>query len=160
MRFRSLLGFALTLTALGLAPGAAHLMELPVKLDYAPQMYASVTSTLYAWFGIIGGSVQVAAVVAVGILAFANRRTPRLRGMMAASAAALLMSLVLWGLLVFPVNSEWAEISASNSAEIAAAYDRLRSRWEFGHVAAFIAWLTGWVGLVATVTLRDIPKQV
>ena len=68
---------ALTLTALGLAPGAAHLMELPVKLGYPPELYAEVTSTLYAWFGRVGGTVQVAAAVTVAGLAFLVRRKRR-----------------------------------------------------------------------------------
>jgi hypothetical protein len=148
---RALCAIALTLTALGLAPGAAHLMELPVKLGYSPAMYADVTSTLYAWFGPVGGSVQIAAALAVAILAFRSRRLPPAR-LMAASAAALSTSLLLWALLVSPVNSAWMGNVSSNSTELAAAYARLRARWEYGHVAAFIAWLAGWVGLVAAVT--------
>lgn len=152
MLSRTLQATALTLTALGLAPGAAHLMEMPVKLSYSPAMYAEVTSTLYAWYGIAGGSVQVAAVIAVVILAVQSRHTSPGR-LAAASAATLLISLVLWGSIVSPVNSEWTNAAdAAGSAEFVAAYERLRSRWEFGHLAAFIAWLTGWFGLVAAIT--------
>lgn len=149
MLSRTLQGAALTLTALGLAPGAAHLMEMPVKLSYSPAMYAEVTSTLYVWYGIAGGSIQVAAVLAVAVLAVQSRHTS-LGRLAAASAASLLISLVLWGSIVSPVNSAWAD--AVGSADFVAAYEQLRSRWEFGHLAAFIAWLTGWFGLVAATT--------
>ena len=44
----------LILAALGLAPGAAHVLEMPVKMTYTPELYAAVTSTLYAWFGSVG----------------------------------------------------------------------------------------------------------
>ena len=54
MPSRLLQVIALTLAALGLAPGAAHLLELPVKLAYPPALYAQVTSTLYALFGPVG----------------------------------------------------------------------------------------------------------
>ncbi len=148
---------ALTLTALGLAPGAAHLMELPVKLGYSAAMYADVTSTLYQWFGIVGGSVQVAAMLAVAWLAFQCRKMPE-GALIAASSASLLASLLLWALVVLPVNLAWAELPA-NSAELVAAYDRLRSRWEYGHVAAFIAWLTGWFGLAGATTRRDVAGR-
>lgn len=151
MPSRPLRIIALTLTALGLAPGAAHLMELPVKVGYPPTMYADVTSTLYGWFGPVGGTVQVAATLSVAILAFRTRRLP-LRRLLWASAASLLVSLLLWGLVVGPVNSAWVDSAASEPTELAAAYERLRSRWEYGHVAAFIAWLTGWFGLVAALT--------
>jgi hypothetical protein len=150
MLSRSLQAAALTLTALGLAPGAAHLMELPVKLAYAPALYAEVTSTLYAWFGLAGGPVQVAATSVVAVLAFRARRLPAGR-IAAASAASLLASLLLWAVLVAPVNSAWADVANSSPAEFVAAYAHLRSRWEFGHVAAFVAWLTGWLGLVGAV---------
>ncbi len=158
MPSRALQVTALTLTALGLAPGAAHLMEMPVKLSYSPAMYADVTSTLYAWFGLAGGTVQVAAAVSVALLAFRSRNLPQ-HGLAWASAAALLASLLLWALVVAPVNSTWADSAGSSPAEFAAAYARLRSRWEYGHVAAFIAWLTGWFGLVAALTRRDVASE-
>jgi hypothetical protein len=142
---------ALTLTALGLAPGAAHLMELPVKLGYPPELYAEVTSTLYAWFGRVGGTVQVAAAVTVAGLAFLVRREPQARTI-AASAAALVVSLLLWGLLVGPVNAAWDAAAVATPEARAAVYDGLRLRWEFGHVAAFIAWLAGWLGLAEGIT--------
>ncbi len=142
----------LSLTALGLAPGATHLLQLPVKLGYNAQTYAAVTSTLYSWYGLVAGSIQVAAVIGVALLAVRARGLP-LRGLAAASAASLLISLLLWGFVVGPVNATWATAAANLSpAQFATVYDGLRARWEYGHVAAFIAWLTGWFGLVAALT--------
>lgn len=149
MLSRTLPAMALTLTALGLAPGAAHLMELPVKLAYPPAMYADVTSTLYVWFGVVGGSVQVAAALAVAMLAFRARGRPH-GALLAVTTAALVVSLLLWALVVAPVNSVWADVAGTG--EFVAAYEHRRSRWEFGHVAAFLAWFTGWLGLVGAVT--------
>lgn len=151
MVLRTHMMVALTLVALGLAPGAAHLMELPVKLGYPATLYADVTSSLYAWYGIAGGALQVAAALAVVALALRLRHS-RAAGLAAASAAALVISLALWGALVAPVNAAWAEVPRTPPAEFAAAYQSLRARWEYGHVAAFIAWLTGWFGLVAVAT--------
>jgi hypothetical protein len=148
MQTRTHIALALTLTALGLAPGASHLMELPVKLGYPAAFYAEVTSTLYAWYGVAGGSVQVAAAIAVVVLAMRLHRAPEF-GLAMAAAASLLVSLALWGFVVSPVNAVWAELSRADPAAWAAGYERLRARWEFGHVAAFIAWLTGWFGLLS-----------
>lgn len=141
---------ALTLCALGLAPGAAHVMELPIKLGYSAEQYAQVTSTLYGWFGSVGGAVQVAAVLAGATLAYRLRGTAT-ASTAAAAAVALIVSLALWGALVAPVNAAWSGLSPTDSG-FAAQYAALRNRWEYGHVAAFIAWLTGWLGLVAVVT--------
>jgi hypothetical protein len=154
---RALIAIALTLTALGLAPGAAHVMELPVKLGYSPDFYAQVTSTLYALYGVAGGTIQVAVALSVAALAWRLRRTPA-KGLALASAAALCISLALWGSLVAPVNALWADVPRSTAEEFAAAYARLRPRWEFGHVAAFVAWLAGWFGLV-TVAMRQPPSD-
>jgi hypothetical protein len=154
---RAHLAVALTLAALGLAPGAAHLMELPVKLNYSPVLYAEVTSTLYVWYGIAGGAVQVAAALTVAILAVRVRRSHS-AGLVFASAASLVISLLLWGALVAPVNSTWAEFNRANPGEFTAAYARLRARWEFGHLAAFIAWVTGWLGLVAAATRQPAAR--
>jgi hypothetical protein len=144
---------ALTLTALGLAPGASHLMQLPVKMGYTPEMYAATTSTLYAWYGLVGGVIQVGALLAVAFLAFRVRRL-RSGSLAAASAGALLASLLLWGFVVAPVNANWANAVGLSPEAVMAAYDALRARWEYGHVAAFIAWLAGWFGLAAAVTRR------
>jgi hypothetical protein len=46
-------------------------------------------------------------------------------------------------------------VAGADRATVVAPYDNLRSRWEYGHVAAFIAWLSGWFGLVAALTRRD-----
>ena len=152
------LAIALTLTALGLAPGVAHLLELPVKLGYPAQLYAEVTSTLYAWYGVVGGAVQVAAAIAVGLLAL---RAAPARGLVIASAVALVVSLALWASIVASVNSSWAALPREDAAAFAAEYIRLRPRWEFGHLAAFLAWLTGWLGLVAAVAqlLSSAPRS-
>jgi len=141
------LASALTLVALGLAPGAAHLMELPVKLSYEPAFYAQLTSTLYAWYGMAGGAIQVAAAITVAALALRLRHS-RSGAMAWAAALALVISLALWGVLVAPVNAAWGDVSQADAAAFAAAYGRLRSRWEWGHVCAFIAWFAGWLALI------------
>jgi len=82
----------------------------------------------------------VAAALAVVVLAMRLRRVPEF-GLATAAAVSLLVSLAVWGFVVSPVNEAWA-----------AGYE-LRARWEFGHVAAFIAWLTGWFSLL-TVSAR------
>jgi hypothetical protein len=57
------------------------------------------------------------------------------------------------------VNSAWAEVPRTDPAAFAAAYARLRPRWEFGHLAAFAAWFVGWLALVGVAT-RWPPSPV
>ena len=146
----------LLLAALGLAPGAAHAMEMPVKMGYDAALYAAVTSTLYRYFGSVGAVVQVAAVAAAAGLALRVRRRPSFR-LTIVGALGLALSLALWAALVAPVNAEWGRVIHSDPASVPAAYVRLRPRWEYGHLAAFAAWLVGFVFLLLSM-LREIPR--
>lgn len=121
-------------------------MEMPVKMAYAPELYAAVTSSLYALFGSVGAAVQVAAVLSAAVLAYFSRREPAFR-LVASAAALLAASILVWGVLVAPVNAEWARLVQASSEPLAGAYVRLRSRWEYGHVAAFVVWLLGYCAL-------------
>jgi hypothetical protein len=154
LRFPTLL-----LAALGLAPGAAHVLEMPIKMQYSPDLYVSVTSTLYALFGSVGAVIQVAAVLCAFLSTYLMRNTPMFR-MTLAGALALALSLVLWGALVAPVNSAWADAWSTTPQSVAGVYAQLRPRWEYGHVAAFVAWLVGYCVLQLSV-LRDraCPRQ-
>jgi hypothetical protein len=148
LRFPTLL-----LAALGLAPGAAHVLELPVKMQYSPELYATVTSTLYALFGSVGAVIQVGAVLCAFFNAYLVRKSVMFR-MALCGALFLGLSLVLWGALVAPVNSAWADALNTTPQSVASIYAQLRPRWEYGHVAAFVAWLAGYC-LVQLSVLRD-----
>jgi hypothetical protein len=143
MYHRGLCFLSLVLAALGLGPGLAHLLEMPVKLDYSPELYAAVTSTLYAFFGYAGALFQVGALASALALAYASRKHAGFRFAMA-GASLLACSLILWGALVAPVNAAWARAIQDGSQPLPALYAQLRSRWEYGHVAAFVAWLAGY----------------
>ena len=135
-----------TLAALGLAPGAAHVLEMPIKLRYSPELYAAVTSTLYAFFGWVGGPLQVAALVSAAVLAWSSRGTAAFRATLC-GALALALSLIIWGMAVAPVNAAWADALHAAPNSIPSAYVALRRRWEYGHAAAFLAWFIGYCAL-------------
>jgi hypothetical protein len=59
----------------------------------------------------------------------------------------LALSLVIWGATVAPVNAKWAEAIRAGSQSVPGVYAQLRLRWEYGHVAAFLAWFAGYVVL-------------
>jgi hypothetical protein len=145
----------LVLVALGLAPGGAHVLELPVKMRYSPELYAAVTSTLYALYGSIGAVIQVAAVLCAACMSYLVRKTPAFR-ITLWGTLLLAASLVLWGALVAPVNAEWAQAASAASQSIPGAYARVRSRWEYGHVAAFAAWFVGYCLLQLSVLHDDV----
>lgn len=145
----------LLLAALGLVMGGAHVLELLPKMQYDAEMYAAVTSTLYRFFGLVGGPLQVASIVAALLLSYLVRGRPSFR-LTLFGTLALVLSLVLWFTLVAPVNAEWSRVIVSAPESVPLAYQRLRPRWEYGHVAAFIAWLLGFSLLLFSV-LKETP---
>jgi hypothetical protein len=147
----------LLLAALGLAPGAAHVLELPVKMGYPPELYARVTGSLYALFGSVGALVQIAAVLAAIALTWRARHRGR-AGRMLLSAICLIVSLLLWVATVAPVNAEWARVMGQEPSVIVASYAALRSKWEYGHMAAFIAWFAGFSSLLWTVCVPETDQ--
>jgi hypothetical protein len=144
-------------TALGLSLGVAHTLELPPKMGYDADLYMRVTSTLYRMYGYAGAVLQVGSVVAVAVRAWLVRGSRAFRPTLAA-LVALVVSLGLWAAIVQPVNAEWGRVLQSEPSAAPAAYLRLRARWEYGHVAACVAWLAGSACLVHSV-LVEIPPQ-
>jgi hypothetical protein len=144
----------LLLAALGLVMGGAHLLELPVRAQYDPEFYMHVTSTLYRYFGAVGGPLQVLAVLSSLWLAWRVRGRPAF-GSTATGAVCLALSILLWFLLVQPVNAAWADALSAGYNDAVRAYAQLRSHWETGHVVAFTAWFVG-VALLLHGVLREV----
>ncbi|MCE8032207.1 DUF1772 domain-containing protein [Billgrantia tianxiuensis] len=156
--FRVWWHFTLLITALGLVMGGAHVLELPIRMQYDPEFYMRVTSTLYPYFGFVGGPIQVVAILAAGVLTWMVREHVAFRTTLAGTAC-LGLSLGLWFLLVQPVNAAWAEALQASPADAVQAYAQLRSRWEYGHVAAFIAWCLGFALLLNGVVREAIQPS-
>jgi hypothetical protein len=146
----------LVLAALGLVMGGAHLLELPVRLRYEPALYMQVTSTLYRYYGLVGGPIQILALLSAAVLVWLVRARAAFRSTLVGTLC-IALSLLLWFLLVQPVNDAWGDALRSSPAEAVHAYARLRSRWEYGHLAAFIAWFAGFILLVRGV-LREVER--
>lgn len=146
------------LASLGMTFGAAHTLELIPKMNYAPELYAEVTSTLYKYYGTIGGPIQVSSILASVILSFLSRRS---RGfwLTVAGTFCLIVSLGLWFVLVQPVNVEWANVLQTGPrSAVVQSYLKLRERWEYGHVVAFIVWFFG-VTLLTLSIIADTPQH-
>jgi hypothetical protein len=145
---------ALLLASLGLVMGGAHVLELPARMKYDDDMYQAVTTSLYAWFGVVGGALQVSALIAAIWLAVLVRRRSSFL-LTLSGVLCLAVSLGLWAALVQPVNVEWSLIPANNPSQALEAYRQCRDRWEYGHVAAFVTWLAGLISLQMSI-LREL----
>lgn len=149
---------ALLLAGLGLIMGGAHLLEMPVKMQYDGDMYAAVTSTLYQYFGWAGAVITIAAIASSGVVTYMMWRRPGYKASMFGTLC-LLASFGLWLMIVAPVNADWAYVMQNEPEIVSQSFLALRNQWEYGHLAAFAAWLMGFVALLRSV-LIDTPKHV
>ena len=144
----------LLLASLSLTMESAHVLELPQKLRYDPQMYAAVNGSLYRYFASVGGAYQVGAIVAAALLALAVRGRKPAFAWTLTGALLLLGAFIVWLVVVAPVNSEIATAVRLQAATVPALWEQLRYRWEYRHAAGFALQLCGYTALLISVLVE------
>lgn len=142
---------AIMLAALTLGLGFCHLMQLPARMGWDQYLWvgSTVQGGLYATFGSVGAVIDVATVIALALLAYFVREHGRPGFRLALLAAVLFaLALVLWWVLVYPVNVELAKWV---NGPVPADWTDYRARWEWGHAIIAVAELVGFAALVAAV---------
>ena len=149
---------ATMLGALTLGLGFCHLMQLPSRLGWDQYLWvgSTVQGGLYAMFGSVGAVIFVATVIALGLNAYFTREHER-PGFGLALIAALLfaLALVLWWVVVYPVNVELAKWV---NGPVPADWTDYRARWEWGHAIIAAVELIGFGTLIGAV-LADTPRN-
>jgi hypothetical protein len=150
----------LFLTMLTLAPGLAHLFELPNKIGLPRDAYFIVQGIYagWAWFGV----VILAAIAANLILAFRLWRHNRRAALFAVCSAALIaVSLAVFFTWTFPANQ-----ATLNWTTIPDDWERLRAEWEYSHAAnalintgAFLATAAAVIRLPPSTTSPPSPGR-
>jgi hypothetical protein len=149
---------ALFLAALTLGLSFCHLMQLPSRLGWDQYLWvgSTVQGGLYAAFGTVGAVIDVAAVIALGLLAYFVREHKRPGLRLALSAFVLFaLALLLWWVLVYPVNVELAKWV---NGPVPADWTAYRARWEWGHAVIAVLELIGFAALAGSV-LADTPRD-
>src|SRR6187431_3273948 len=127
----------------GLLPFAAA----PSRMGWDQYLWvgSTVQGGLYNLFGSIGAVIDVAAVIALALLAYFVREHGR-PGFRLALAAPILfaLALVLWWVLVYPVNVELAKWV---NGPVPDNWTDWRSLWEWGQAANGLAQLMGFAAL-------------
>lgn len=127
---------ALVLTAVALAPAAAHVLELPNKLPLARDEYLTVQQVYRGWNRL--GFVVIAALLATMWMAVVADESAEIPATLA-FLAILLTQVVFW-LYTYPVNRR-----THNWTEAPEDWEQLRDRWEISHAAnallTFIAFV-------------------
>jgi hypothetical protein len=132
----------LILAALTLTMESAHVLELPQKMAWSPELYTAVNSTLYRYFALVGGPLTVLTLRAGAALVVALRRRPDFRWTLA-GVMAYYLAFGVWLLVVEPVNRAVAAAAATDPAALPRLWVALRTRWEGGHAVGFVLELAG-----------------
>jgi hypothetical protein len=139
------LAIALVLAALSLAPSWAHILEAPPRLAWPLELWRETTvfNAQFAWFALLGGPVDISAIIATAVAAWLLRRSP---GGRPAAIAAILYALALlaWFAIVVRANKELATWVPGPMPEGA---DAVRRWWEAGHIVVGLLKLAGFGSL-------------
>ena len=150
---------AVMLAALTFGLGFCHLMQLPSRPDWDQYLWvgSTVQGGLYALFGSVGALIFVANVIALALLAYFVREHGRPGFRFALAAAGLFaLALVLWWVLVYPVNVELAKWI---DGPVPSDWTSYRARWEWGHAIISLVELAGFAALIGSV-LADTPRNL
>jgi hypothetical protein len=139
LRFACLLFVSLTL---GLS--FAHVMGSSGKMRLDGPVWLFVQQDLYIAFGVIGAAIEGAAVLLTWMLVIGLRRNRLAFGWTLVAALAISASLVVWFMLVAPVN---VALNGWTPNALPADWTVYRSQWEFGQATHFVLIAFGFSGL-------------
>lgn len=137
---------SLLLVALTMGTLYAHVLELGPKMQYPPELYLRLNTSLYAWYGPpLGAAIQVGAVVATGALARMVRRQRSALLLTGAAFALQVAALVNYFARVEPVNVRFRALSPG---QVPGDFIALRAQWEYGHALDFALYAVAFLLLV------------
>jgi hypothetical protein len=150
----------IVLSSLALTMTSAHVLELPQKMQYGPQLYTSVNTTMYRYFAIVGGVYSMGSIVAAALLAILVRNNRPVFWWTLAGALLLVLWFFSWLALVSPVNNQVAAALQSAPESVPELWMRLRERWEYGHATGFFIQLLGFSALVISIIIETPKRKV
>ena len=129
--------FSLLFVGLDLAPGLAHVLQLPHKMNLSGDDYLRVQQ-LYAGWALLG-IVVFAALISTFLLTIMVRTRLRQFALACVAFGSVLVTQVIFWMFTFPVNQQ-----TSN-------WTTLRERWEYSHATAAAFDMVAFVAVVLAV---------
>jgi hypothetical protein len=139
------------LVALSLSVAVGHLLQLPARLAWDQYLWvgATVQGGFFGLSGPLGVLLRVAAIVALIVLAMLIRNHDAGGFALTLGAAVLFaVGLVVWWILVYPVNVELAKWV---NGPVPDDWADWRALWEWGQAANGLAQLAGFAALTLAV---------
>jgi hypothetical protein len=119
---------AVMFTAIDMAAGFTHLLELPNKMPLSRADYLVVQQIYRGWA--LLGVVVLGALVTSGIVALQVRARPAQFYLTLAATACIALSLLLFFIFTYPANQE-----TQNWTILPDNWESLRRQWEYSHAA-------------------------
>lgn len=137
---------ALLLVALTMGLEFAHTLELGPKLNYPPELYLRLNTTLYVWFGPpLGAAINTGAIVVTGALVWLMRRQRPPLLLTSTAFALQVAQLANYFARVEPVNGRFRALAPR---QVPGDFAALRAQWEYGHALGFVLFAVAFVLLV------------
>lgn len=140
------------LTALSLGLSWAHALEsLPRLTTWSAELWreATVFSGQFRLFAMIGGPVEVSAIVLAGVLAYVMREAPG-RSYALAGAVLFAAALVVFLTVVNPANGV---LASWKPGPIPENFYAVRNRWESGHITIAAMKLLGFIAILWSILI-------
>jgi hypothetical protein len=149
--------FSLLFVGLALAPGLAHVLQMPHKMSLSGDDYLRVQQLYagWAWLGV----VVLGALVSTFLLAVLVRTRLRQFALACIAFGSVLVTQVIFWMFTFPVNQQ-----TSNWTTLPVNWMTLRERWEFSHATAAVFDLIAFIAVVLAVLAavghpQDMPMR-
>jgi hypothetical protein len=134
---------ALLVMALSLGPSFAHLLEAAPRLTvWSPDLWRETTvfNAQFMYFAIIGGPLDVLAILLGVIVTFLVRHERPAFWLALAATIAYAASLATWTAVVVPMNSI---MGGWQPGPLPANFDAVRAQWETGHIVMTVIKTVG-----------------
>lgn len=144
MLIKALQFAAILCTAIAMAGGAAHLLELPAKMKLSRENYLAVQQIYRGW-ALLGIAV-LAALASTSVLAAMLRDVGMPFWFALASALSIALSLIVFFTVTFPVNR-----ATQNWTVLPEHWEDLRKQWEYSHAAGALLYFAALAALCLSV---------
>jgi hypothetical protein len=136
--------FSLLFVGLALAPGLAHILQMPHKMDLSGDDYLRVQQLYAGWSWL--GLVVIGALLSTFLLTVLVRQRLRQFALACIALGSVFVTQVIFWTFTFPVNQE-----THNWTTLPINWMTLRERWEYSHATAAVFDLIAFVAIVLAV---------
>jgi hypothetical protein len=143
---------SILLASLLMATALGHMLEMPMKMKASGELWLTYQHTLYAWFAMIGGPIEILTIVFTAVLAYRTRHSLTFRATLSAAIIFMGAFFAIWLGLINPVN---ARTAVWTTGSIPGDWQHWRSQWEYSHAVRFVLQFIALALLVHTAVVSQ-----